>query len=383
MGRRVSARNAVIQTLNATTTNGGKKYPLTLSLHSFVSKVLFDTEAKNGTRPRAIGVEYLQGKSIYAADPRFKASNAATTKQAFAKKEVILAGGAFNTPQILMLSGIGPKAHLAEFKIPLVVDSPGVGSRLQDNTEYGVAGTGSQNFTSKGPACTYEQGDDPCLDPWIQGKGPYAQGPLDAVMYKSNASVNGERDIYFFGLAGNTYQGYWPSATVNTIPPDPPSVFDFSIVKINPQGRLGTVRLLSSNPRDSPDINFRFFEEGGDVDLQAIADAVNFGRKVFDSIPAPLGPFTEMFPCVGNRDCDVRETIRAQTWSHHATSSAAIGADDDPLAVLDSKFRVRGTDGLRVVDASAFPKTPGAFPVVPTFMLGMKAAGVILKDNSQ
>ncbi len=160
---------------------------------------------------------------------------------------------------------------------------------------------------------------------------------------------------------------------------DGPSTFDFSMVKFNPQGKRGSLTLTSNNPRDVPDINFRFFEEGGDIDIAALADAVEFGRKVFDSINGTMAPFTEVLPCTGGkRDCDVKKTIRAQTWSHHATSSAAIGADHDPLAVLVSKFRVRGVDGLRVVDAAAFPKTPGAFPVIPTFMLGMKGADVLL-----
>jgi len=68
-----------------------------------------------------------------------------------------------------------------------------------------------------------------------------------------------------------------------------------------------------------------------------------------------------------------------QTWSHHATSTNSIGAANDPMAVLDSNFCVRGVTGLRVVDASAFPRTPGAFPVIPTFMISEKASEVILK----
>jgi choline dehydrogenase len=286
---------------------------------------------------------------------------------------------------IIRLSGIGPKEHLESLNITVLVDSPGVGSNLQDNTEYGVAGIASVPFTSKGPACTFgSTPDDPCLEAWQRGQGPYAQGPLDALMFKSSASVNGERDIYYFGLSGGTFEGYWPSTTVNQVPAAGPNTWDFSMVKMNPQGKKGTLRLVSTDPRDTPDINFRFFEEGGEVDLQALADGVEFGRKVFDSINAPLGPFKEYLPCAsGKRDCDVKEVIRAQAWSHHATSTCAIGGDNNKMAVLDSKFRVRGTTGLRVVDASAFPKTPGAFPVIPTFMLGTKAGDVILEDRAK
>jgi choline dehydrogenase len=72
--------------------------------------------------------------------------------------------------------------------------------------------------------------------------------------------------------------------------------------------------------------------------------------------------------------------ISAQTFGHHPTSTAAIGADGDANAVLDSRFRVRGVGGLRVVDASVFPRIPGVFPVVSTFMVGQKGADVILED---
>lgn len=71
--------------------------------------------------------------------------------------------------------------------------------------------------------------------------------------------------------------------------------------------------------------------------------------------------------------------LKEQAYSHHASSSCKIGADDDSMAVLDSKFRVRGVDGLRVVDASAFPKVPGGFPVLPTMMLSEKASELLIK----
>jgi choline dehydrogenase len=73
----------------------------------------------------------------------------------------------------------------------------------------------------------------------------------------------------------------------------------------------------------------------------------------------------------GNGGCDTKQFIREQAWSHHCTSSCAIGADDDPMAVLDSKFRVRGVEGLRVVDASVFPGNPGSYPVVPTLIVSV------------
>lgn len=379
-GERVSPRKAVIATLNATNPDGSKKYKFTISFTSLATKVLFDTskaKSKSGAKPKAIGVEYLFGKSMYGADPRFNASVKGVTKRAYANKEVIISGGAFNSPQILKLSGIGPKAELAKFKIPLLVDLPGVGANLQDNTEMGLIAQASTNFTNIGPLCTQGAPGDPCLAEWeATGTGPYAQGPIDSLMFKSSKAK--ERDIFMFLLGAGTFQGYWPPSE-NTVPGDPPSTVDFSMVKMNPNGKLGTVELVSANPQDVPDINFRFFEdEGADDDLQALKEGIEFGRKVLASISSPLAPFTEVLPCKGGAKCDEKQVIKEQAWSHHATSTCMIGAANDTTAVLDSKFRVRGVDGLRVIDASAFPRPPGAFPVIPTFMLGMKGTEAVL-----
>lgn len=125
-GERFSSRDYIKETIS-------QKFPLTLSVNSLATKVLFagnvSTNCANG-KPRAVGVEYMQGKSLYRADSRYVVSNKGTVKTAMARKEVILSGGTFNTPQILMLSGVGPKAHLQEMGIQVVVDSPGVGQNM-------------------------------------------------------------------------------------------------------------------------------------------------------------------------------------------------------------------------------------------------------------
>ena len=117
-GRRVSARDAVVEVLNAKTVDGVQRYKLTVSLHSLATKVLF----AHSQPPRATGVEYLQGQSMYSADPRYNASEG-VLRRAFARREVIIAGGVFNSPQLLKLSGIGPTDELAELGIRLLRDS--------------------------------------------------------------------------------------------------------------------------------------------------------------------------------------------------------------------------------------------------------------------
>ena len=380
MGRRISARHAVDLVVNASNADGTKKYNLTVQTNTLVTKVILDYNVNYG-RPRATGVEYLQGISMYSADPRYNASSNGTPGKAWATKEVIISGGTFNSPQILKLSGIGPAEELEKFNITVYVDLPGVGANMQDNYEMGVIAQASQNLTTTGPICTWgATADDPCLALWREGKGPYATGPLDAIMVKTSKAAYNERDLFMWGMPG-AFRGFWPPTP--DVPIDPPSTFGFSMAKIHPQSRKGTVMLRSTDPRDVPEINFRFFEDNAESDLNAMAEGIEFGRKVFDSITAPLGPFTEQDPCQDGKECDVKEHIKTQAWSHHATSSCAIGADDDSMAVLDSEFRVRKVDGLRVVDASAFPRIPGAFPVLPTFMLSEKAADVIIDGGKR
>ena len=129
--KRFSPRDRILATRNETTSNGTLKYPLYLQLHSFTTKVLFEGN-EGAAKPKAIGVEYLEGQSIYEGDSRYNGTDG-KKGQAFARKEVIIAGGTLNSPQILQLSGIGPKELLEKYSIPVIADLPGVGRNLQEN----------------------------------------------------------------------------------------------------------------------------------------------------------------------------------------------------------------------------------------------------------
>lgn len=161
---------------------------------------------------------------------------------------------------------------------------------------------------------------------------------------------------------------------------------------MNPRSQAGVVELLSSDPRDVPAINFNFFKDAGsEKDLQAIYEGIEWVRswlsKVDPSAPNSIAPFKELHPCegeIGKQNCTVESQklyLKEQAYSHHASSSCKIGSDSDKLAVLDSKFRVRGVQGLRVVDASSFPRVPGGFPVLPTMMLSEKATEDVLAEK--
>jgi choline dehydrogenase len=384
--RRFSSRDYIKDTVAVKKPNGAQLYPLTVKLNSLATKILFTKETR--LRPKARAVEYLEGTSLYRADPR-NTNGAGVKRTAYARKEVIVSGGAFNSPQLLKLSGIGPAAELAQFQIPLVANLPGVGTQLQDNYEIPIVAQASADFTGPsgdGPACTFGAPGDPCIALWEQGQGPYMGfGTLNAILTKTNHSAFNERDMFMVG--GNfAIRGFWPPTTQSFF--DTPNTFAFSTVKIHTQNRAGTVLLKSSNPLDTPDINFNYFQQGEATDIGALVDTFKRARRILQSVPAPVGPFQYTEPaCPGGpavdgtcNDAADAEYIKNNAFSHHATSTCAIGAATDPNAVLDSKLRVRGVRGLRVVDASSFPRTPGSFPVLPTFMLSERASDFILQD---
>jgi choline dehydrogenase len=181
--------------------------------------------------------------------------------------------------------------------------------------------------------------------------------------------------ISFHAIVIFSFEGFWPE-----FPTQYPNEFLCAMVHMNPKNINGRVTLKSANPRDTPDINMGFFSKGDDEDLQAMFEAAGFLRPIFNKVPN--NTFSELHPCTHPNctDAEQKEFLRNQIFSHHVSSSCAIGADDDKMAVLDLNFEVRGVKNLRVVDASAFLRVPGAFPVLSTFIISEKAADVILKD---
>ena len=156
------------------------------------------------------------------------------------------------------------------------------------------------------------------------------------------------------------------------------------MVHVGAKSQAGHVRLVSADPQDTPEINFNFFKDG-DQDLQELVEGANIIRKSWQAAGPTVIPMNELHPCPGTgagncTDAAQREVVKLQAYSHHASSTCAIGGDKDKMAVLDSKFRVRGVKNLRVVDASVFPVVPGAFPVVPIAMISAKAGEDIIAD---
>ncbi|AEO63927.1 uncharacterized protein THITE_2109539 [Thermothielavioides terrestris NRRL 8126] len=389
MGRRWSPRDLVKATV-------AKTPKLTLALESLATKVLFDTSPKSG--PRATGVEYLEGAGVYSASWQYNKATApkGIKKRVFARKEVILSGGVFNSPQLLQLSGIGNATLLRSLGIPVVKDLPGVGENLHDNQELPVAGLSPVNITTlpgdPGWAnCTYGAPGDPCLAEFYQGTGPYTlpSGNSECAFIKTNHSPDGNRDIITFAPPG-VFRGFNPPSS-NVPFVDPPSTLWRSLARMTVQNAAGYVRIKSTDPTDTPDINIMQYEDPGkgEIDLGAMVDGVAWVRRLLMTLPAPYGPVTPTDPpCNAGLTADGyckdpeedKQFVYEQTFGHHPVGTCKLGKKTDKMAVVDSKFRVFGVQGLRVVDASVFPISPGGFPVLPTFMVGQKGSDAILAD---
>jgi len=348
-----------------------------IRMNHLATRVLFDSDR------RAVGVECWEGKNLYRADPNAVEKPPYVKREYRCSREVILAGGAFNTPQLLMLSGIGPKEHLESKGIPCLVDRRGVGSNLQDRYEVSVVSTVTRDFELLKNA-TFQspkegEAGDLCFQEWQKGSGVYtSNGTVTAIIKRSKKRK--ERplpDLFIFGLPGK-FVGYVPGYSQDMVKRH--NYFTWAILKAHTENRGGKIRLKSSNPLETPDINFHYFEEGTDragEDLQSVVEAVRYVRAMNKGnrwIAEELNPGPKV------PDEALAKWIQDNAWGHHASCSCPMGKESDPDAVVDSRFRVIGTKGLRVVDASVFPRIPGLFIVTPIYMISEKAADVIIAD---
>ena len=141
--------------------------------------------------------------------------------------------------------------------------------------------------------------------------------------------------------------------------------------------------LRSSDPRDPPIIEFKYFNEGNDRsgnDLEAVVDGVELARDIGSRLKKLIKREIIPGPNVCTRD-EIRTFVRDEAWGHHASCTCKIGASDDPTAVLDSSFRVRGVKNLRVVDASVFPYIPGFFILSAVYMISEKASEILISEH--
>ena len=361
-GRRRGARERVLSAMRG--------HGLHVEFNALATRVLLDADK------RAVGVEYLKGQNLYRASPN-TAGEAGTPRRVGAAREIILAGGAFNTPQLLMLSGIGPPDQLTALGIKVEVPLEGVGRNLQDRYEVGVVHKTSSPWTCLRDARFTV--DDPVYRDWLAGRGMYISNGAAVAFALRSSPRQANPDLFIMALL-TRFSGYFPgySDKIRNSRDD----LTFALLKAHTNNRGGTVTLKSNDPRDPPRIDFHYFEEGTDHngdDLAAVAEGIRRIRRMSDGLQGAGILHSEEIPGADLQDDEqLRQFAREHAWGHHASCTCAIGPRDAG-GVLASDFRVHGTSRLRVVDASVFPRIPGFFIACAVYMIGEKAAECILE----
>ena len=343
---------------------------LQIETDALVTRVLFDE------RQRAIGVEYQKGARLYRAHAK-PSEAGGDVRRATAAREVILAGGAFNTPQLLMLSGVGPAATLRQHGIPVRVDLPGVGQNLQDRYEVGVVNRMNFERWNVLENVQFAHGDAPYQEWASHRDGIYTTNGAVLAVVRRSSPQRPLPDLFCFALLG-LFKGYVPNYSADFA--RNLNVLTWAVLKAHTNNTAGSVTLRSADPRDTPIVNFRYFDESNDAsgqDLDAVVEGIKFVRKLAAPLKEQGLIRREELPGDGvQSDADLKQFARDQAWGHHASCTCPIGARENG-GVLTSDFRVHGTTGLRVVDASVFPRIPGFFIVSAVYMIGEKAADVI------
>jgi len=309
-------------------------------------KLLFD-----GTR--VAGVRYLQGKQ---------------SREIKAKRGVVLAGGVFGTPQLLMLSGIGPADHLRDHGIELRVDRPAVGSNLQDHLDYAI---------------TYES-------PNTRFVGQTLKGTLDSIGAIIQWFRKREGTMTSCAAEGGVFLKINPDAPAADVQLHflPAPLEDHGRAKVTAHGYSchvcvlrpeshGTVRLASTDARTPPLIDPKFLSDPRDLEL--LKKGVWATYRILEAPPMTKHQGRDRNPVDKGDDETLERLIRARSDTiYHPVGTARMGSDAD--AVCDPRLRVRGVEGLYIADASIMPKLISGNTNAPSIMIGERCAEFILAD---
>ncbi len=285
-----------------------------------------------------------------------------------ASAEVVVSASTLNTPKILMLSGIGPAAHLSEHGIPVVADRPGVGANLQDHLEIYM------QFQASQPITLYKYwnlwGKSLIGAQWLfTKKGLGASNQFEACGFiRSKAGVEYPDIQYHFLPIAVRYDGKTPAGGHG---------FQVHTGPMRSKSR-GSVTLRSSDPRSAPKILFNYMSDP--TDWQDFRRAIRLTREVFAQPAMAAFVKSELQPGMNLQlDDDLDGFLRDHVESaYHPCGTARMGRRDDPMAVVDPECRVIGVDGLRVADSSIFPQVTNGNLNGPSIMTGEKAADHIL-----
>ena len=319
---------------------------LELMTQTYVRRILFEER-------RAVGLEVENGGTI---------------KQIRARREVIVSAGAINSPVLLMNSGVGPAAELKQFGIDIVHDLPGVGKNLQDHVQARftfltqIAGTLNEILTSR------RQQLSMAIEWLLSGSGQLAVGATEATLFAKSSPTEPIADLQFQATNFSTEHmtlglDRWPG-------------FGFNFCVCRPKSR-GEIKLADGTRRSKPRIFANYFSDADDDDMRRSVAAFHIGRQIIATEPYRSLIFAEVRP--GTHvvaDDDIRGFIRQVAGTvYHPCGTCRMGEDD--TAVVDPSLRVRGVEGLRVVDASVMPAIPSPNIHPATIMIAEKASDAI------
>jgi choline dehydrogenase len=302
---------------------------------------------------RAVGVAYYAGNEL---------------RQVRARREVVLSAGAFGSPQLLMLSGIGPAQELRRHGIPVLHAAPGVGRNLQDHIDYIESWRTRSDTDTFGFSPRFAARLARAVLEWRR----HRTGLITTVYVESGAFARSSPEVevpdlqllFIIGMADDhnrkLHLGHG---------------FGSHVTVLRPKAR-GTVSLGSSDAREPPRIDPRFLEE--EEDLRLLMKGARIQRRILES--APFDPYrgAMLYPVAKDDDRALEADIRNRADSqYHPVGTCKMGPAGDPMAVVDERLRVRGVEGLRVADASIMPTLVGGNTNVPAIMIGEKAADLI------
>jgi len=324
----------------------GNRSNLRVETYAHATRILFEGR-------RAVGVEYRQGKEL---------------KQIRARREVIVSSGAFQTPQLLMLSGVGDSAALGKHGIATVHHLPGVGQNLQDHPDF-VFGYMSDNPNFNGISLK-------ALPRLLRAIGQYRRerrGPMTSNFAECGGFLKTRPDLdvpdiqLHFGMALADDHGRKRHMGTG---------FTCHVCLLRPKSR-GRVTLASGDPTQAPLIDPNFFGEA--ADLETMVAGFKTTRRLMEAPALRALQKKDMFTADVKTDDDIRAVLRARVDTiYHPVGTCKMGTD--PMAVVDPKLKVHGVEGLRVVDASIMPTLIGGNTNAATIMIGEKAADLIRED---
>ncbi len=317
---------------------------LTVLTSAHATRVLLEND-------RAIGVDYLRGGAI---------------QQARSEREVILAGGAVNSPQLLLLSGIGPADELSHAGVRAIHNLPGVGKNLQDHPMVSVG------YLSRKPVSLASAESLSNFLNWLIFKqGPLTSNVAEAgIFLRTRESLDAPDLQMLFGPAYYVNHG---------LDRRKEHCFGFGPTLIAPESR-GSIALRSTDPFDTPAIRANYLST--DADMRVIVEGVRLARQLAHTkaFQPYRGDELHPGPHVKNDD-EIAAFIRAEAQTlYHPVGTCKMGTD--ALAVVDPRLRVRGIQALRVVDASVMPCIPSGNTNAPTIMIAEKAADMIRADSN-